>query len=65
MKKMETELLFLSTSTVGKSIGVNRKTIIRAIECGAIDAITTPGGHYRISSKEFYRYRTERMGIVI
>jgi len=44
---------FLTTSDVARYCQVSRSSVSRWIKEGKLRAFATPGGHYRISQKEF------------
>ena len=46
---------FLSPRELCRVLDVSRKTVIRWIRSGYVKAITTPGGHYKVSQKEAER----------
>lgn len=44
---------FLTTGDVADYCQVSRSSVFRWIRDGKLHAFTTPGGHYRISQKDF------------
>jgi len=48
----ETESM-LSTGQAAKKVGVSSQTVLNWIESGKIEAIQTPGGHWRIPAHQF------------
>jgi excisionase family DNA binding protein len=49
---------YLKPAEVAALLGVNAKTVKRWIRAGKLDAIKTPGGHWRIPTESVERLKT-------
>jgi len=50
---------FISVGFVARRSGVSNATVLRWIRMGQLSAFRLPGGHFRISSKDFFSFLTK------
>jgi excisionase family DNA binding protein len=53
--------LYLSTGKAARALGVNADSIRRLCEAGAIQAVVTPGGQWRVPTEEIERLKRDGM----